>query len=94
MNVLRRWFFVLACGAGVLLMANLRTVAAGAVAGSADPAGNRPELAYLEQVNRWRPPSDPQLVFLLMGQFANAGRHAEGAAFFEDLRRRFRPPAE
>jgi glyoxylase-like metal-dependent hydrolase (beta-lactamase superfamily II) len=26
-----------------------------------------------------------------MGQFANAGRHAEGAAFFEDLRRRFDP---
>ncbi|WP_124541868.1 MBL fold metallo-hydrolase [Piscinibacter terrae] len=85
MNVLRRWLFILVCGAGVLLMANPSTGAADAF------AGNRPELAYLEQVNRWRPPSDPQLVFLLMGQFANAGRHAEGIAFFEDLRHRFGP---
>ena len=51
----------------------------------------RPELAYLKLVNAWRPPSDPQLVFLLMGQFANANRHAEGAAFFDGLRRRFDP---
>ena len=48
-----------------------------------------PELAYLKQVNAWRPPSDPQLVFLLMGQFANANRHAEGAAFLDALRQRF-----
>jgi glyoxylase-like metal-dependent hydrolase (beta-lactamase superfamily II) len=92
MNVLRRWFFILVCGAGVLLMAHLSTGAAGAIAGNAARgAGDRPELAYLEQVNRWRPPADPQLVFLLMGQFANANRHAEGVAFFEDLRRRFDP---
>jgi len=49
----------------------------------------RPELAYLKLVNGWRPPADPQLAYLLMGQFANANRHAEGAALFEDLRRRF-----
>src|SRR5882672_2113760 len=91
MNVLRRWFFILVCGAGVLLVANLSTGSAGAIAGSAGVAGDRPQLAYLEQVNRWHPPSDPQLVFLLMGQFANADRHAEGAAFFEELRRRFDP---
>jgi glyoxylase-like metal-dependent hydrolase (beta-lactamase superfamily II) len=92
MNVLRRWFFILVCGAGVLLTADLITGAADASAGNAAPvAVDRPELAYLEQVNRWRPPSDPQLVFLLMGQFANAGRHAEGVAFFEDLRKRFGP---
>ena len=50
-----------------------------------------PELAYLKQVNRWRPPTDPQLHFLLMGQFANAGRHLEGIAFFEDVLKRFGP---
>src|SRR2546426_208148 len=50
-----------------------------------------PELAYLKQVNQWRPPSDPQLHFLLMAQFANAGRHAEGIAFFEDALKRFGP---
>lgn len=50
-----------------------------------------PELAYLKQVNQWRPPTDPQLHFLLMGQFANAGRHLEGIAFFEDALKQFGP---
>jgi glyoxylase-like metal-dependent hydrolase (beta-lactamase superfamily II) len=49
----------------------------------------RPELAYLKQVNSWRPPADPQLLLLLMGQYANANRHAEGAAYLDALRRRF-----
>ncbi|WP_341675592.1 hypothetical protein [Niveibacterium sp. SC-1] len=58
---------------------------------AAPPATDRPELAYLERVNAWRPPSDPQLLFLLMGQFANAGRQLEGAQYIDDLRRRFDP---
>jgi glyoxylase-like metal-dependent hydrolase (beta-lactamase superfamily II) len=49
----------------------------------------RPELAYLKQVNQWRPPSDPQLIFLLMAQFANAGRHAEGIDYFNGMLKRF-----
>ncbi len=49
----------------------------------------RPELAYLKQVNSWRVPSDPQLVFLLMEQFANSGRNVEGIEFFSELRKRF-----
>jgi len=48
----------------------------------------RPELAYLKQVNLWRPP-DPQLLFLLMAQFANAGRHVEGIDFFNAALKRF-----
>jgi glyoxylase-like metal-dependent hydrolase (beta-lactamase superfamily II) len=48
-----------------------------------------PELAYLKQVNQWRPPSDLQLLFLLMQQFANAGRHVEGIAYFETVLDRF-----
>lgn len=51
----------------------------------------RPELAYLKQVNSWRPPSDPQLVFLLMAQFANAGRYAEGIDYFDRALKRFEP---
>jgi glyoxylase-like metal-dependent hydrolase (beta-lactamase superfamily II) len=51
--------------------------------------GERPELAYLKQVNRWRPPSDPQLVLLLMAQFANAGRYVEGIDYFNDALKRF-----
>lgn len=52
------------------------------------PRGDLPELSYLRQVNAWRP-ADPQLVFLLMAQFANANQQAEGVAYFEALRQRF-----
>ena len=82
---LLKWFAgtAAACLAAALLV----TVAAAPHGASAiDP---RPDLAYLKQVNQWRPPDDPQLVLLLMGQFANAGRHAEGAATLDALRRRF-----
>src|SRR5450631_2215618 len=41
-----------------------------------------PELDYLKAVNSIAPPKDPQLLFLLMGAFANANQTAEGAEFF------------
>jgi glyoxylase-like metal-dependent hydrolase (beta-lactamase superfamily II) len=73
---------------GVLLVSPLFVV--GATGASSDTgATDRPELAYLKQVNAWHPPSDPQLLFLLMQQYANAGRHLEGAAYLDELRRRF-----
>jgi glyoxylase-like metal-dependent hydrolase (beta-lactamase superfamily II) len=73
---------------GVLLVPLLFVV--GATGASSDTgATDRPELAYLKQVNAWHPPSDPQLLFLLMQQYANAGRHLEGAAYLDELRRRF-----
>jgi len=56
---------------------------------AASTDAQRPELAYLKQVNQWRPPSDPQLIFLLMAQFANAGRHAEGIDYFNGVLKRF-----
>jgi glyoxylase-like metal-dependent hydrolase (beta-lactamase superfamily II) len=40
-----------------------------------------PELDYLRAVNAAAPPADPQLLFLLMGAFANANQTAEGAEF-------------
>jgi glyoxylase-like metal-dependent hydrolase (beta-lactamase superfamily II) len=40
-----------------------------------------PELDYLKAVNSAAPPQDPQLLFLLMGAFANANQPAEGAEF-------------
>ena len=46
------------------------------------PVSSRPELDYLKQVNSAAPPQDPQLLFLLMGAFANANQPAEGAEFF------------
>src|SRR5262245_49942943 len=49
----------------------------------------RPELEYLKAVNSQQPPQDPQLLFLLMAQFANANRHREGAEFFQDRLEQF-----
>ena len=82
MNRLSRLLLAVACS--VALFQSPQSLAAASAAVSEGP-----ELAYLKQVNQWHPPSDPQLLFLLMAQFANAGRHAEGIAYFEDLRKRF-----
>src|SRR5262245_53601414 len=54
-------------------------------------AAHRPELEYLEAVNRTGPPRDPELLFLLMGEYANANRHREGAEFFEARLAEFGP---
>jgi len=51
----------------------------------------RPELEYLEAVNRAGPPQDPQLLFLLMGQYANANLHREGAEQISALLKEFGP---
>src|SRR2546430_10884591 len=78
--------------AGVLLAgAALASVAI--VMGEGTPAGTvrRPELEYLEAVNRAAPPNDPQLLFLLMAQYANVNRHGEGADFFAARLREFDP---
>jgi glyoxylase-like metal-dependent hydrolase (beta-lactamase superfamily II) len=59
--------------------------------GGTPPAVQLPELDYLKTINQAGPVADPQLLFLLSGQFANAGRHEEGIAFFEGLLRDFGP---
>jgi len=43
---------------------------------------HRPELEYLQAVNSVAPPKDPQLLFLLMGEYSNANLQGEGAEFF------------
>jgi len=83
-RLLRRLFAVCSCACALAPFAML----APAYSATATD-GQRPELAYLKQVNQWRPPSDPQLLFLLMGQFANAGRHAEGIDYFNGVLQRF-----
>ena len=76
----------------VLLVAGLLLLSLSVVAANqgrdARRATDRPELAYLKEVNAWRPSQDPQLLFMLMSQYANAGRHLEGAAYLDALRRR------
>ena len=49
----------------------------------------RPELAYLQAINLQGPPRDPQVLFLLMAEYANANRHREGAEFLESRRKAF-----
>lgn len=81
----------LAIGVAILLLAATVALAVGRTpVGSSDAAAPvPPELEYLKQVNGWKPPSEPQMLFLLMAQYANAGRAAEGAAFIDGLRSRF-----
>jgi glyoxylase-like metal-dependent hydrolase (beta-lactamase superfamily II) len=50
-----------------------------------------PELDYLKAVNSAGPPQDPQLLFLLMGAFANANQPAEGAEFLSARLNEFAP---
>jgi glyoxylase-like metal-dependent hydrolase (beta-lactamase superfamily II) len=51
----------------------------------------RPDLEYLKAVNQAAPPADPQVLFLLMGQYANANLQAEGIEFFSGRLREFDP---
>src|SRR5262245_63781241 len=49
------------------------------------------ELEYLKSVNRVAPPKDPQLLFLLMGAYANAHRESEGVEFLSARLSEFGP---
>src|SRR2546429_7078592 len=55
---------------------------AGTHASKSPSRSHRPELEYLKAVNLASPPQDPQLLFLLMGEYANANMQAEGVEFF------------
>src|SRR5262247_4389193 len=59
--------------------------------GSSSANSHRPELEYFKAVNRAGPPRDPQLLFLLMGQYANANMHREGIEFFSARMKEFAP---
>ena len=75
-------------------------LAVAAIAGSFAASGkdtssattwHRPELEYLKAVNRIGPPQDPELLFLLMGQYANANLQREGADYLSALLKEFEP---
>jgi glyoxylase-like metal-dependent hydrolase (beta-lactamase superfamily II) len=59
--------------------------------GLSSPSALRPEIEYLEKVNRIAPPKDPQLLFLLMAQYANANQQARGVDFFSERLKEFGP---
>ena len=50
-----------------------------------------PDLEYLKAVNRVGPPEDPQLLFILMTEFASSNLQNEGAEFFTARLREFEP---
>ena len=50
-----------------------------------------PELEYLKAVNSVAPPKDPELMFILMTEFANSNLQDEGAEFFSARLREFEP---
>jgi len=80
----------LALGAGFLACAGTnRTVGGGTIQNQS--SSSRPELEYLKAVNSAAPPQDPQLLFLLMGAYANANQQAEGAEFLSARLNEFGP---
>ena len=85
-NRTARWLLAL-----LALSAILGSFAAGANGDPSSPAWRRPELEYLEAVNRVGPPQDPQVLFLLMGQYASANLHREGAERLSALLKEFEP---
>ncbi len=75
-----------------ILLATLRAMPLSETGGSNSPSGSpHPELDYLKAVNSVGPPRDPQLLFLLMGQYSNANLQAEGAEFFSARLKEFGP---
>ena len=81
-----RWLVAL-----LLVSALLGSIVAGNDGGSAPTAWHRPELEYFKAVNRVGPPRDPQLLFLLMGQYASANLHRDGIEFLSTLLKDFTP---
>src|SRR3984893_7529117 len=90
MRKLMSLFVVLVLGAGLLgCFVKNRTAR---VSADQTPSGSsRPELEYLKSVNSAAPPKDPQLLFLLMGAYANANQQAEGVEFFSAHLNEFGP---
>src|SRR5262245_65072532 len=79
---------------GILLCVLLLIVVALGVLRSNDKRSAKlhsPELEYLKSVNRVAPPPDPELLFILMTEFANANLQDEGAEFFSARLREFAP---
>jgi glyoxylase-like metal-dependent hydrolase (beta-lactamase superfamily II) len=50
-----------------------------------------PDLEYLKAVNSAGPPKDPELLFILMNEFANSNLQNEGAEFYSARLKEFEP---
>src|SRR5215472_11552277 len=87
-NRSRKVIFIAALMLGICAVA---PALGGADATKAASSSHRPNLDYWKAVNRAAPPQDPQWLFLLMGEYANANRQAEGAEFFSARLKEFEP---
>ncbi len=81
---------------GALLLGVSLATLRGAPAADSDgihssSGSHRPALEYLKSVNSVAPPHDPQLLFLLMAEYANANKQGEGAEFFSARLKEFKP---
>ncbi len=75
-----------------ILLVRLRGTPNGVGFGNqAGASSHPPDLEYLQAVNSVAPPRDPQLLFLLMGQYSNANLQGEGAEFFSARLKEFGP---
>jgi len=83
-------FAVLVVGAGLLACFPIDRTVRGSV-DQTQSGSSRPELEYLKAVNSAASPKDPQLLFLLMGAYANANQQVEGAEFFSARLNEFGP---
>jgi glyoxylase-like metal-dependent hydrolase (beta-lactamase superfamily II) len=79
---------------GLLLCALLLIAVAVVILRSPDNRSAKrhsPELEYLKVVNSVAPPRDPELMFILMGEFASSNLQDEGAEFFSARLKEFEP---
>src|SRR4029077_14005540 len=82
-------FRLLAVLLSIVFGVGLRGAPAGSVPGNSGP--RRPELEYFKAINSVAPPQDPQILFLLMGQYSNANLQNDGVEFFSARLKEFGP---
>jgi glyoxylase-like metal-dependent hydrolase (beta-lactamase superfamily II) len=75
--------------AAVLFISMTSTPAGGSPSSAAK--AHSPDLEYLKAVNSVAPPKDPELLFILMTEFANSNLQEEGADFFAARLKEFEP---
>src|SRR3984893_11232672 len=84
-------FIVLLVGAGFLVELGASRTDGTRGGAQAQSGSYQTELEYLKTVNSAAPPQDPQLLFLLMGAYANANHPGEGADFLSARLKEFGP---
>jgi glyoxylase-like metal-dependent hydrolase (beta-lactamase superfamily II) len=91
-NMKATLYLSIALALGILGVAALVIMPTAAGGGNHGPYSyHRPEIEYLERVNAVGPPQDPQLLFLLMAQYANTNLQERGVEFFSARLKEFTP---